>query len=244
LWHLPWLAGSFVLLCVTTVALTPFAGPGGTGPLAVMLLGALVLAHLLAAALGLFLTRRSWRRVVTVLSVAAIPTVLLAASQAREAWYLSHQAVNDRFRDNVMDPIPSSVSDLHFIDFRESFSDCLMFRFDISPADLDRLIRTKGFKQIKTTEFRQPNDLFTHPEYLPLAEPATYYIINDIRGGYPDVGIGEGYTLKVSADRSHVIFRRESAAYYRYKYWESGNDQKMARQFLESTGTTKTTSAN
>jgi hypothetical protein len=53
LWHLPWLAGSFVLLCVAAVALTPFACPDGTGPLAVILLGALVLAHLLAAVLGL-----------------------------------------------------------------------------------------------------------------------------------------------------------------------------------------------
>ena len=111
-----------------------------------------------------------------------------------------------------------------------------MFRFAISPEDLAKIIRSKGFTQVNTTQFRQPNDLFTHPEYLPLAEPATYYILNDINAGYPDKGVGEGYTLKVSADRKHVIFRRESAAYYLYKYWESDNERHLTQGFLDSLG--------
>ena len=104
------------------------------------------------------------------------------------------------------------------------------------PEDLDGIIRSKGFVQIDRTQFRRPDDLFTHPEYLPLAEPATFYILNDIKSGYPEIGIGEGYTLKVSADRTHVIFRREDAPYYRYRYWESDVERRAEQQFLSSLG--------
>jgi hypothetical protein len=214
----------------------PFAGPDGTGMLIALFLGTSAISHVVAGALGFFLTRRTWWRPIPLLLVALVPMLLFSIWQVQDAWYLNHQAVYDRFRENVVDPIPASVADLQFISLGESHSADLMFRFTISPEDLSNIIRMKGFREIKTNEFRQPNDLFTHPEYLPLGEPATYYIINDIEAGYPEKGIGEGYTLKVSADRKVVVFRRESAAYYLYKYWESGADRSLTQDFLNSLG--------
>jgi len=114
-----------------------------------------------------------------------------------------------------------------------------MFQFTIAPEDLDRIVRSRHFVEINRTQFRRPDDLFIHAEYLPVAEPATFYLLNDIAAGYPDKGIGEGYTLKVSADRSHVIFRRESAPYYLYRYWESDVERASERQFLISLGHTE-----
>ncbi len=201
-----------------------------------MILQALVVSHLVALGVGVFLLRQIWWRPIPVLLVAWIPVLLLSIWQLHDAWYLRDRAVYDRFRDYIVDPIPASVTDLRFIGLDEAHSLHLMLRFTISPEDLADIIRSKGFTQISASQFRQPDDLFTHPEYLPLAEPATYYIINDIKAGYPDKGVGVGYTLKVSADRKHVIFRREDAAYYLYRYWESDNERGMAKEFFDSIG--------
>ena len=98
-----------------------------------------------------------------------------------------------------------------------------MFRFGIEPKDLDALIEKRGFQRIQVEELRCPVDRFRDPDYLPLGSSATFYAIEDNETGYPETGWGEGLTLKVNADRNRVIFRRESAAYYRYRYWESNN---------------------
>jgi hypothetical protein len=211
----------------------------GTGILVAMLLGGIAISHVVAAGFGCFLLTPTWRRVVLVTSVAMFPAILFSLQQIRDAWYRRYEAVYDRFRDNLVTPIPLSVSELHFVPLQEEHETHLMFRFTIAPEDLDRIIRSRHFVQIDRTQFRRPHDLFTHSEYLPLAEPATFYVLNDIAAGYPDKGIGEGYTLKVSADRRHVIFRRESAAYYLYRYWERDAERASERQFLTSLGNTE-----
>src|SRR4051812_12378547 len=65
-------------------------------------------------------------------------------------------------------------------------------------------------------------------------EPVTFYTLNDIAAGYPDKGIGEGYTLKVGADKKHVVFRRESSLYYLNKSWESDAERSSETGFLLS----------
>jgi hypothetical protein len=204
-----------------------------------MLLGGISISHVVAGGFGCFLLKPTWRRVVLVTSIAMFPASFFSLQQSRDAWYIRHEAVYDRFRDNLVTPIPASVSDLHFVPLEEEHETHLMFRFTIAPEDLNRIIRSRHFVEIDRTQFRRPDDLFTHADYLPLTEPATLYVLNDIAAGYPDKGIGEGYTLKVSADRRHVIFRRESAAYYLYRYWESDVERASERQFLIALGHTE-----
>jgi len=216
-WHLPWLLCSLLASILVIVLWEPFAGMG-TGILIATLLGTVAASHMLSGIVGFFLQHRTWRRLFIILSLAMLPAILFSLSQVRDALYLRYRAAYDRFRDNLASPIPTSVANLEFIPLAEAHETHLMFRFTISPQDLDGLIHSRGFVEITTSGFRRPDDLFTHPEYLPLAEPVTFYTLNDIAAGYPDKGIGEGYTLKVSADRRHVVFRRESAPYYLYKY--------------------------
>jgi hypothetical protein len=238
LWHFPWLLCSFPASLLIIWLWNPFAGMG-TGILIATLVGHVVVAHLLAGGIGCFLLRPSWHRVVLVASIAMFPAILFSLQQTRDAWYLRYEAVYDRFRDNLVSPIPASVSDLRFVPLKEMHETHLMFRFTIAPEDLHRIIRSRHFIEIDRTQFRRPDDLFIHTNYLPVSEPARFYILNDIEGGYPERGIGEGYTLKVSADQRDVIFRRESAAYYLYRYWESEADRTSERQFLMSIGHTE-----
>lgn len=218
LWHLPWLLASLIGSLLILIKFTPFAGMG-MGVLIDFLLGSVVTAHMVAAIVGAFLIQQGRSRLAIVLSVALFPATMLLLFRSWDAYHLRYVAVYDRFRDNLMNPIPDSVSDLKFVSFHEKGESHLMFRFEIDPDDLEKIIQCKGFKRIDKTQFRRWNDLFTDTRYLPLEEPVAFYIFEDLDGGYKDLGIGEGYTLKVSADRTHVIFRRESAAYYRYKHW-------------------------
>ena len=232
-WHLPWLLCSSLASILIIILWNPFARMG-TGMLVATLLAAIAASHLLSGIVGFLLQDRNWRRLVIVLSIAMLPTFLFSLSQVHRAWYLRYRAVYDRFRDNLASPIPSSVASLDFIPLAEKHEAHLMFRFTISPQDLDGILKSKGFVEISTGGFRRPDDLFTHPNYLPLAEPVAFFTLNNMAAGYPDKGIGEGYTLKVSVDRRHVIFRRESAPYYLYKYWESDMERSREEEFLLS----------
>ena len=85
------------------------------------------------------------------------------------------------------------------------------------------IIEKRGFQRITPEQFRCPVDRFRESDYLPLDEPVTFYALEDHEAGYAEPGWGEGFTIKVNADRNRVIFRRESAGFYRYRYWESRN---------------------
>ena len=185
-----------------------------------MILGGIVVAHLIAFGAGFFLPRRKIFSHIVLIGIALVPIGFLYAMSMKEAHYLKHEAVYDRFRDSLVDPIPVSVTELEFVDLDESGDTHLMFRFSIDPQDLDALIEQRGFQRIEVEELRCPVDRFRDSDYLSLGSPATFYAIEDNEMGYPEPGWGEGLTLKVNADRSRVIFRRESAAYYRYRYWE------------------------
>ncbi len=231
-WHIPWLVLSFIVSIIIIRAWEPFAGMG-TVSLVVVLLGSLLVSHFISGMIGRVLLKQTWKRVFIVLLVAMLPTFVYSIFETYDVWYDRYQKVYDRFRDYLADPIPMSVSNLKFIPFEKKHETHLMFQFTISPDDLEKIIRIKGFQKIGTKSFRRPDDLFTHPEYLPLPEPAEFYIIINDVNTYPDEGIGTGYTLKVSADR-HVIFRREDATYYKYQSWKNDLSRESEREFLES----------
>lgn len=133
LWHLPWLLcsliGSLLILRFWTPLVLIVTG------LAVFLLGAVVASHVAATIVGAFLLNRYWRRLGIVLLLAMHPALLLLVTQLPEAYYLRYQAVYNRFRDNLIAPIPKSVSDLEFISLSEGLECHLMFRFTISPEE-------------------------------------------------------------------------------------------------------------
>ena len=221
-WHIPILLVCVVVSVILLGSLDLFMGPD-TGDAILMILGGIVIAHLIAFVAGFFLPRRKLLSHIILIGIALVPIGFLCAMSMKEAHYLKHEAVYDRFRDRLFDPIPASVADLEFVDLDEKGDTHLMFRFGIEPKDLDALIEKRGFQRIQVEELRCPVDRFRDPDYLPLGSSATFYAIEDNETGYPETGWGEGLTLKVNADRNRVIFRRESAAYYRYRYWESNN---------------------
>ena len=73
-------------------------------------------------------------------SIAMVPAMLFSLQQIRDAWYIGYEAFYDRFRDNLVTPIPASVSDLQFVPLQEEHETHLMFRFAIAPEDLDTII--------------------------------------------------------------------------------------------------------
>ena len=227
-WHVPHLLVTFLVSFIALGSIDLFMGPD-TPDAIMMILGGVFIMHLLAFGIGLCLPRRKLLSHLAVISVPLIPIGYLWSEQIRESNYLKYEAVYDRFRENLADPIPSSVANLEFIDLDESRDTHLMFQFEIAPTDLHEIIESRGFKETDVSAFRCPVDRFRDPAYLPLREPVSFYTIEDNKMGYPEPGWGEGFTLKVGGDRRSVVFRRESAAFYRYKYW----DQRTAQQDAE-----------
>lgn len=223
LWHVPTLLASFVASLIGLKSLNLFMGPDTGDAIGLILVGLLGM-HFLAFLIGLFLPPRMVSNHLALVATAILPIGLLAAASIKESRYLKNEAVFDRFRDSLHNPIPESVRELKFIDYEESKDTHLSFRFRINPADLDRIIEHRGFQQITPDQFRNPTDHFRDMAYLPMDGPVTFYTIEENKGGYPEPGWGEGYTLKVNGTRDAVIFRRESAMFYRNRSWESRND--------------------
>ncbi|BDS07495.1 hypothetical protein NT6N_25350 [Oceaniferula spumae] len=223
LWHLPTLIITMVLSVISLGSLDLFMGPD-TGDGIVMILGGILIVHMFAFAVGFILPRRKIFSYIVLVCLALTPIGFLIADGIKQAHYLKYEAVYDRFREMLIDPIPESVTDLEFVDDDASEDFHLKFRFQIDPSDLDQIIEKRGFERITPDQFRDPTDAFRDPSYLPMDSPVTFYTIEDNVGGYPEPSWGDGYTLKVNAGRNSVIFRRESAQHYRYRYWESNNN--------------------
>jgi hypothetical protein len=225
LWHLPGLACSFVGSLLIIWLWDPFAGMG-TGMLIVTLLGAVAVSHLAACIAGLFLLNVSWRRHVIVLSVALLPALLFSLIQLRDAYYLRYQAVFDRFRDELANPIPSSVRNLRFNPLSETINANLSFRFDIDPKDLGDILSSRHLQPVDSDSLLCPQDYFKYPYYLPVRGRFVLY-----QGRDKD---GDVLTLKITEARDHAVFRKESEAYYKYHYWNSNPTLvKMGQDDLE-----------
>lgn len=231
LWYIPTLFSSLVVSLILLRRSDLFTGPD-TGDGIIMILAAFLLFHLMAFAVGFALPPQKIFSNLALLCIALLPVGYLLTASAKRASYHEHVAVYDRFRDNLLDPIPSSVTALEFIDLDESKETHLMFRFQIDPDDLDQIIKSRGFKRITSDQFRCPIDRFRDPSYLPMKSSATFHTIEE--GGYSEPGWGEGYTLKVNATKDSVIFRHESAAYYRYRDWEPNSGEHAASERREN----------
>ena len=222
--HLPWLGVTFAVSVLLMPAVLWFAGMG-TEILVGMYLVSLISAHLIALGIGFAFQNKSWRLIFCLCAIALLPPACFGLAKLKDAYYLRFQAVRDRFNDDLADPIPKSVSNLEFVPLEDEFETHLMFRFEISPEDLDKIIISKGFRKIDTDSFRRKDDLFTHANYLPLSQPVTFYICED--------NYKNGYTLKVSGDRKKVIFRKEDSDYYEYKYWENRLARVGEQRFIQ-----------
>ena len=225
LWHIPFLAGTFLLSLVAAPAVLWFAGMG-TGILLFTYFLSLVIAHIAALGIGFFIRLKTAKMIALLCGIACLPLISFGLIKLHDAWYVHFQAVYDRFRDDLVNPVPSSIAHLEFVQMQEEFENHLMFRFEIAPGDLDKIIHDKVFRKIGTDEFRRKDDLFTHQRYLPLPEPTSFYVRED--------SYGNGYTLKVSSDRRKVIFRKEDYNYYKYASWKSNPlIQKEEQNFIQ-----------
>lgn len=213
---------TFAISFVGLSGIDVFAGPS-TGDAVLALLAYFVVFHAVAFFAGLFLNEPNAFRAPVVLAIALLPIGLLYVGELYDRLVLAPQRPYARFRELVVSPIPDSVTNLEFVPFEETGSTHLTLRFRIAPEDLDILIEKRGFVVTNLNDFRCPVDEFKNPYFLPLPGPVTYYTYEDNESGYPEPGWGDGHTLKVSRDRTRVIYRHESAPFYRYRYWESDN---------------------
>lgn len=220
--HLPHIICCGLISFLLLPWIIPFAGPS-TGYVIRGVLLSMVVTHAIGLGIGLYYVRITFVSSLIVCTACLMPVGVLAYGSVQDHIYLKYYAASDRFRDELLDPIPVSVNNLSFVPLEQSIETHLMLRFEIDPTDLDRIIHTYGYKEVEG-EFRRPDDYFTCENYLPLEGKARFYQAID-EGD-------EGYTLKVSGDRRTVIFRRESASYYHYRYWENGhNQQRQAEVF-------------
>jgi hypothetical protein len=198
----------------------------GTGALIAFQLGAVAVSHLAAGIVGLFLLNRTWRRLVAVLPLAMLPVLLFSTTKLRDAYYLRYQAVYDRFRDELVNPIPRSVRNLEFNPIAEAINADLSFRFDIDPKDLHDIISSKELKPVNPDDLICPRDYFKYPYYLPVPGRFVLYQGRD--------KAGDVLTLKVTEAHDRAFLRKESEAYYRYHYWDSNPTLvKMGQEDLE-----------
>jgi hypothetical protein len=211
LWHVPWLVGTFILSLLAMPFVLWFAGMG-QGGLAFIYFASLIISHLIAFGTGFILRVKTWRAIICLCGIALLPPISCELIKLHDAWYLHFQAASDRFRNNLIDPIPKSVSHLEIVPLQEAFVSDLIFRFEIAPDDLDKIIRFKGFRKIGVNEFARKDDLFTYQKYLPLSEPTSFYIHEDDYKNNIDI-------LKVSSDGKKVIFREESSNDYTNGDW-------------------------
>jgi len=114
---------------------------------------------------------------------------------------------SDRFRDYVSNPIPASVTSLKFVEMVDTVDPVLVLRFNISPADLDRLIRDEGYVRVSPGTLRNPTDRFNAANYLRLGSDDELY-----QHGNQD---GDEFTLRVNKEHSAAFFRQESSFEYR-----------------------------
>ena len=224
LWHVPWLTGTFIISLFAAPAVLWFAGMG-TGILVAIFLISLAVTHIIAFVIGLAVRKNTWRTIVLLCGIALLPPIYFGAIKLHDAWYVRFRAVYDRFRDNLANPIPNSVSHLEFVSSKEAFTSALFFRFDIAPDDLDKIIRVKGFRKIGVNEFARKDDLFTFQKYLPLSEPTSFYIHEDDYSGNVDI-------LKVSSEKEKVIFRQQAFIFYTNEDWGNNLLIKKEEQYF------------
>jgi hypothetical protein len=193
----------------------PFTGPS-TGDAFLLMLGFVLASHLFASVISLFLGKFRWISALLIGLICLLPAGFFAGFAIEDHIYVRHYAVYDRFRDNLANPVPKSVTNLRFNTLKEAINPDASFRFNIAPADLEEIIRQRGLKLVQPDALKCPADYFKFPYYLPLRGPFNLYQGTDSADNV--------LTLKVNEARDQVVFRLESAAYYKYHYWESNPD--------------------
>jgi len=210
---------TFLISGVSVSATCPFAGPN-TPDAVVAMLGLVLLSHSCAFILSCFFSRFTVRLALYVALLAALPAVVFTGFAVKNGLYGHFYAASDTFRANLGAPIPSSVRHIAYISLEESMSTQLTFRFDIASNDLHRIIATQGFFKVSPDELKCPDDFFAYPAYLPMSGDYVLYQNVEPTGPSPVV------TLKVNANHTHAIFRRESRSFYRAERWQRPDHQR------------------
>ena len=165
--------------------------------------------HLLAGVVSLFIPRLSKSSCAAIFSLSFLCAGCSMASAVRKKIEYHYYLPYDRFRDQLADPVPGSVSNLRFLTREEEIGTGLAFRFDIAPEDLDEIITRLKMRRVDPEDMLNPFDFFQHPYYIPLE--GDYHLYQARVDSKGDV-----LTLKVNATHSHAIFRREWADFYPY----------------------------
>ena len=152
---------------------------------------------------------------IIVFAIAFIPGGCLGIGEIQKGIQYRYYLPYDRFRDNLLSPVPKSVANLRFVSWEEGISSNLMFQFDIDPADLDAILMNLNMKRVERANMRNPKDFFQHSFYMPIE--GDYHLFQGA-DKYDDV-----LTIKTNESHTHAIFRKESASFYRDRMWENGN---------------------
>jgi hypothetical protein len=146
-------------------------------------------------------------------------------SQIQEHLSPEYQVPFDRFRDNLVSPVPKSVANLRFVALNEQIRPDLMLQFDIDRADLDAILQEVGLKPVAPDTMLNPNDCFRFAYYMPIEGDYHLFQGKD--------KVGEVLTVKTSESHSHAIFRRETSQFYRDRGWENGRLCERDEESLE-----------
>lgn len=194
--HLGVIGFSFILSFVIFTHADLFS-PGGEAIDAAAF--GILLTHIFALVVSLFIPRLSFVSCVIVFSISfSLPAVMGIENYQR--WhYRRYQAVYDRFRDNLVSPIPASVTNLRFVKLEEQIRPDLAFRFDIDVDDLDELFKRLQLVKVAPKDMLDPKDPFQRPYYMPLEGEWEVFQGKD---RYDEV-----LTIKTNKAHTHAIFR-------------------------------------
>jgi hypothetical protein len=213
--HLPLVALSFLISLPLTLGIEGIVFLENPGGFLVCIAAYLIVIHVIAAVVGLLFHKASLFSCVTVFAISFLPCGGCLAVEKIQNTIKHSNAPYDRFRENLVTPVPASVSNLRFVPLDEQIRPDLAFRFDIAPEDLDAILTKLNMKQVDPTNMLNPSDYFQYPFYLPMVGPYQVFQGTD--------KYGQVLTIKTNELHSHAIFRSESSSFYGERKWEDTN---------------------
>ncbi len=163
--HLGIVGLSFLLSVLIVPRIVPF---DPEGMFAVYAVFAVLFGHAVAAVVSLFIRRTNIWSCGIVFVVAFFFTGCFSVNAMQDWAYLRYQAAYDRFRDNLASPIPRSVSNLRLVSLKEQIRPDLMLEFNIDPADMDAILKTRKLEQVDPNNMLNPKDFLLSTRFFSL----------------------------------------------------------------------------
>jgi hypothetical protein len=160
------------------------------------------LCSLVALIFSIIMAPKSKRALCSLAILCLLPAIVIAARWITQDIEFRINGPSDRFRDHLAKAIPASVGRLAFVPYEERQGEtALMLRFNIAPADLERLISDDGFVRVQPGNLHNVNDTFNDPAYLKIGNADEFY---QRAAGHDEVD-----TLRVNKEHTAVVFRNE-----------------------------------